>query len=150
MPSPVRYAVDLVRDPLVMRIDSFYNWIVLAGVVLPGLVGIAIWGAEFGNVDGFLLGAFWGGFVRIALGHHIIWAINSVCHTAGERSAITHDHSCNVWWLAVLSWGESWHHNHHLTATSASFKHAWWQLDIGWAVIQLAQRLGLASGVKRH
>lgn len=150
VPSPLRYAADLIRDPVVVRIDSLYGWIVASGVVLPGLAGVAIWGAEFGGFNGFLLGAYWGGWVRLAVGHHIVWAINSVCHTAEHRSAATGDHSVNVGWLSVLSWGESWHHNHHLAATSASFKHAWWQLDVGWVVIQLAARLGWATGVKRH
>ncbi len=146
VPTPVRYAADLMRDPLVARIDRHYNWVVLSGIVVPGLAGIAIWGG-FG---GFLIGAYWGGVVRLALGHHIIWAINSVCHFAGQRPHDTGDHSTNVWWLSLLSFGESWHNNHHQAPTSASFNHRWWQIDIGWAFIRLAGCLGLASKVKRH
>ena len=52
--------------------------------------------------------------------------------------------------LSVLSFGESWHNNHHHAPTSASFKHRWWQIDMAWAFIRLAARVGLASGVKRH
>ena len=146
VPSPIRYATDLIRDPLVARIDGLYNWIVLSGIVVPGLVGVAIWGGW----GGFLIGAYWGGFVRLAVGHHIIWAINSVCHFAGQRPYDSGDHSTNVWWLSVLSFGESWHNNHHRSPTSASFKHRWWQSDIGWTFIQLAVRLGFASNIKRH
>lgn len=146
VPSPMRYAADLIRDPLVVRIDGLYNWIVLSGIVLPGLAGVAVWGGW----GGFLIGAYWGGFVRLALGHHIIWAINSVCHFTGQCPHVTGDHSANVWWLSVLSFGESWHNNHHIAPTSASFKHRWWQSDSGWAFIRLAGRLGLASNIKRH
>ena len=146
VPSPTRYAADLIRDPLIVRVDRLYNWIVLSGIALPGFVGVAIWGGW----SGFLVGAYWGGIVRIAVGHHIIWAINSVCHFAGHRPHETGDRSANVWWLGVLSFGESWHNNHHQAPTSASFKHHWWQLDIGWTSIQLAGRLGWASNIKEH
>ena len=146
VPSPIRYAADLIRDPLVVRIDRLYNWIVLSGIALPGLAGLAIWGGW----SGFLMGAYWGGIVRIAVGHHIIWAINSVCHFTGPRPHDTGDCSTNVWWLGVVSFGESWHNNHHQAPTSASFKHLWWQIDFGWVFIQLADRLGWASKVKRH
>ena len=146
VPSPIRYAADLIRDPLVVRVDRLYNWIVFSGVALPGAMGVVIWGGW----GGFLIGAYWGGIVRIAVGHHIIWAINSVCHFAGQRPHDTGDHSANVWWLSWLSFGESWHNNHHQAPTSASFQHRWWQVDIGWAFIQLAGRLGWASKAKLH
>ena len=146
VPSPIRYAADLIRDPLVACVDRFYNWIVLGGIALPGLAGLAVWGGW----SGFLMGAYWGGIVRLALGHHIIWAINSVCHFTGQRPYDTGDYSANVWWLSVLSFGESWHNNHHQAPTSASFQHSWWQLDIGWAFIQLAGRFGWAAKVKLH
>ena len=149
VPSPVRYAADLMRDPLIVRIDSYYWWIVASGVVLPGLAGVLIW-SDAPLWAGFLTGAFWGGFFRIAVGHHIIWAINSVCHFAGQRLHDTGDHSANVWWLSVLSFGESWHNNHHHAPTSASFQHRWWQIDMGWSFIRAAERLGLALNVKRH
>lgn len=146
VPSPIRYAADLIRDSLVVRIDGLYCWIVLSGIVLPGLAGLVIWG----GVGGFLIGAYWGGFVRLAVGHQIIWAINSVCHLVGQRPHETGDHSANVWWLSVLSFGESWHNNHHHSPTSASFKRRWWQSDIGWTFIRLVCRLGLVSKVKLH
>jgi stearoyl-CoA desaturase (Delta-9 desaturase) len=143
VPSPIRYAADLIRDPLVVRIDRFYNWIVLSGIALPGLAGIAIWG----GFNGFLIGAYWGG---LAFGHHIIWAINSLCHFSGNRPYDTGDQSSNVGWLSILSFGESWHNNHHQYPTSARFKHHWWQSDSGWAFIRLAKRLNFASSVKQH
>lgn len=149
VPSPIRYAADLMRDPLIVRIDSHYWWIVASGVVLPGLAGVLIW-SDAPLWEGFLNGSFWGGFFRIALGHHIIWAINSACHFSGQRPYDTGDYSTNVPWLSVLSFGESWHNNHHQAPTCASFKHRWWQSDMGWAFIQLAGRLGLASNIKRH
>jgi stearoyl-CoA desaturase (Delta-9 desaturase) len=146
VPSPVRYAADLMRDPLIVRIDRNYWWSVAAGVVVPGLVGIWMWDGW----SGFWAGAFWGGFLRIALGHHIIWAINSVCHFSGQRPYDTDDQSRNVPWLAILSFGESWHNNHHQAPTSASFKHRWWQSDFGLGFIRWVELLGLISDVKQH
>lgn len=146
VPSPVRYAAELMRDPLIVRIDSYYWWIVASGVVLPGLAGVVLWG----GASGFWIGAFWGGVFRMALGHHIIWAINSVCHFAGQRPHDTGDHSANVWWLSVLSFGESWHNNHHQAPTSANFKHRWWQSDMGWAFIRLVEYLGWVSAVRQY
>lgn len=149
VPSPVRYAADLMRDPLIVRIDSYYWWIVASGVLLPGLAGVFIWN-QMPIWASFLSGAFWGGFFRIALGHHIIWAINSICHFSGQRPYSTNDHSTNAPWLAILSFGESWHNNHHQAPTSASFKHGWLQSDIGWSFIRLAARLGWVSDVKQY
>jgi stearoyl-CoA desaturase (delta-9 desaturase) len=146
VPSPSRYAVDLINDRLIARIDGLYSWFVMSGILIPGLAGIAIWG----GFNGFLIGAYWGGFLRMAIGHQIIWSINSICHFSGQSPYDTGDHSRNVGWLSILSFGESWHNNHHFYPTSAMFKHRWWQIDLGWAFICLVARLKLASNVKRH
>ena len=87
----------------------------LAGFVLPFLLGWAIGGTL---ADG-LTGALWGGAVRIFLLHHVTWSINSVCHFFGTRRFAVDDHSTNVFWLSLLSFGESWHHNHHAFPRSA-------------------------------
>ena len=78
---------------------------------------------------GAVTGALWGGAVRIFLLHHVTWSINSVCHFFGSRRFDVDDHSTNVFWLAPLSFGESWHHNHHAFPRSAMHGLRWWEVD---------------------
>ena len=141
---PSRYSADLIRDPRVAWVDRHYWWIVAAGIVIPGLVGVGIGG----GYEGFVLGAYWGGIARIALGHNVIWSINSVCHATGRRPYETEDKSRNVSLLSLVSFGESWHNNHHEAPTRAKFAHHWWQPDIGWMLIKTLSALGLATNVK--
>lgn len=82
--------------------------------------------------------------LRIALGHHIIWAINSWCHLSGTRGHDTAGGSSNVAWLALLSWGESWHNNHHAGPAQARFGQGWRQPDVGWWLVRLFVALGWA------
>ena len=67
--------------------------------------------------------------MRIFLLHHVTWSINSVCHFFGSRRFEVEDHSTNVFWLAPLSFGESWHHNHHAFPRSAMHGLRWWEVD---------------------
>ena len=73
-----------------------------------------------GSYTGALTGLLWGGLVRVFLLHHVTWSINSVCHFFGRRRFATEDKSTNVWWLALPSFGEAWHHNHHAFPRSAT------------------------------
>ncbi len=140
VPKPTRYSRELLVDALVRRLCRAYPACVALGLLLPAAVAMA-W---LGGWQGALFGAYWGGVVRIALGHHVIWSINSICHLFGRRPSATGDHSGNVGWLALLSFGESWHNNHHDQPTSARFGRGWRQPDIGWAVVKLAIWLGWA------
>jgi stearoyl-CoA desaturase (delta-9 desaturase) len=144
VPMPSRYSADLIRDSAIAWVDRKYWWLVAAGIIVPGILGIAI----AGGLEGFVLGAYWGGVVRIALGHNVIWSINSLCHCIGRRPHDTPDHSRNFSLLSILSFGESWHNNHHVAPTRAKFAHHWWQFDIGWMVIRMMRALGMASNVK--
>lgn len=144
VPMPSRYSADLIRDPAIAWVERRYWWLVGLGVAIPATIGIAI----HGGLDGLVLGAYWGGMVRIALGHHVIWSINSLCHAVGRRPYETADRSRNVSLLSILSFGESWHNNHHESPTSAKFAHHWWQVDIGWAIISVMRALRMASNVK--
>ena len=78
---------------------------------------------------GALTGLIWGGFVRIFLQHHVTWSVNSVCHFFGKRRFDIEDQSTNVFWLAIPSFGESWHHNHHAFPRSAAHGLKWWEID---------------------
>ncbi len=87
--------------------------------------------------------------MRIFFVHHVTWSINSVCHFFGRRRFETEDESTNVFWLAIPSLGESWHHNHHAFPRAAQQGLRWWEIDLSAAVITLLERLGLAWNVVR-
>jgi stearoyl-CoA desaturase (delta-9 desaturase) len=120
----------------------FPLWVLL-GLLIPAGLGYAI----EGTLAAALTGALWGGMVRIFLLHHVTWSINSVCHFFGTRRFEVDDHSTNVFWLAPLSFGESWHHNHHAFPRSAMHGLRWWEVDLGGLVIRAMKRLGLAWNV---
>jgi stearoyl-CoA desaturase (delta-9 desaturase) len=87
--------------------------------------------------------------VRIFLVHHITWSINSICHFFGRRRFETDDESTNVFWLALPSLGEAWHHNHHAFPQSAFHGLRWYEFDpSGWLILAMA-RVGLAWDVIR-
>jgi stearoyl-CoA desaturase (Delta-9 desaturase) len=140
-----KYARELVEDPGMRVINRRFPLIVLASLVLPALLGLALTGA----LRGALTGVIWGGFARIFLQHHITWSVNSICHFFGHRRFDVEDHSTNVFWLALPSLGESWHHNHHAFPRSAAHGLRWWELDPSAALIALMRRLGLAWNVVR-
>lgn len=146
VPLPSRYVPDLLADAPLMRLARAYPACVLAGLLLPALMG-AVW---TGDLHGAAVGLYWGGLVRLVVEHQTIWAINSVCHRFGRRDHATPDESRNNAWLALLSFGESWHNNHHHAPTSARFAHSAWQLDPGWWIIRVLQALGAATRVRRH
>jgi stearoyl-CoA desaturase (Delta-9 desaturase) len=140
-----KYARELVEDPGMRLINRRFPLIVLASLALPALLGLAL----TGELRGALTGLIWGGFARIFLQHHITWSVNSICHFFGRRRFDVEDHSTNVFWLALPSLGESWHHNHHAFPRSAAHGLRWWELDASAALIALMRRLGLAWNVVR-
>jgi stearoyl-CoA desaturase (delta-9 desaturase) len=141
--EPTRYARDLVRDSGMRRISASFFGLVALGLFIPALAGFAI----TGTARGALIAFTWGGLVRLFLGYHIVFSINSVCHYFGRRRFYTEDESRNVFWLAIPSLGESWHHNHHAFPTSARHGLAWWEIDITGLLIIGLKRLGLVWNV---
>ena len=124
----------------------FWMWLVLS-LVVPAAIGYAI----SGTWQGALTALLWGGAIRIFLLHHVTFSINSVCHFWGRRRFKTPDHSRNVWLMSLISFGESWHNNHHAFPSSAfhgmrRFEAA---LDPGGWVITGLEKLGLAWKVVR-
>ena len=99
--------------------------LVLLSLALPALAGYVV----SGTIAGAATGLLWGGLVRIFFVHHVTWSVNSVCHFLGSRRFDTDDHSTNVFWLALPSLGESWHHNHHAFPRSAVHGLKRWELD---------------------
>jgi stearoyl-CoA desaturase (Delta-9 desaturase) len=140
-----RYARDLAEDRGMRLVDrAFLGWVAL-GLALPAAVGWLVTGSWTGALTGLL----WGGLVRVFLLHHVTWSINSVCHFFGRRRFATDDHSTNVWWLALPSMGEAWHHNHHAFPRSAVHGLRRVELDPSGWVIAALERLGLAWDVVR-
>jgi len=139
-----RFAKDLLEDNGMRKINRNFPWIVLAGLLIPALLGFVLTG---GDPMGALTGFLWGGLVRIFLVHHITWSINSVCHYFGRRRFDLEDQSTNVFWLALPSLGESWHHNHHAFPRSANHGLRWWEIDISGLIIRGMEKAGLAYNV---
>jgi stearoyl-CoA desaturase (delta-9 desaturase) len=143
--SVERWAPDLLKDPVMRRIDRLFPVLAVVTLVLPAVLGFAFTGTLWGAITAFL----WGGLARVFLLHHMTWSVNSICHYFGKRPFETTDKSTNNWPLALLSFGESWHNNHHAFPTSAIHGLGRWQLDMSGFVIRTLERLGLARDVKR-
>jgi sn-1 stearoyl-lipid 9-desaturase len=90
----------------------------------------------------------WGIFVRIVVVFHCTWLTNSATHRFGYRTYESNDCSTNCWWVALVTYGEGWHNNHHAYPCSARHGMQWWEIDLTWISIQSLQILGLASKVK--
>jgi stearoyl-CoA desaturase (Delta-9 desaturase) len=141
-----RYAPELYEDPAMRRIGRRFPLLVLASLLVPTLAGFVLHGF---TLSGALRGYVWGGLVRIFFVHHVTWSVNSVCHFFGSRRFDIEDRSTNVGWLAVLSLGESWHHNHHAFPRSAYHGLRWWEIDLSGLIISGMERVGLAWNVVR-
>jgi stearoyl-CoA desaturase (delta-9 desaturase) len=139
-----QYAPDLIKDLDVWRISRAFPQLVAVSLLLPPLVG----GLLSMSWQGALSAFFWAGLVRIGLLHHVTWSINSICHAMGKKPFRTRDRSGNVWWLAILSFGESWHNLHHADPTCARHGVLRGQIDISARVIWLLERFGWAYDVR--
>ena len=90
----------------------------------------------------------WGVFLRVVVGWHTTWFVNSLAHIYGGRPHETGDLSTNNWFVAILTFGEGWHNNHHAFPTSARHGLKWYQFDMNWITIRILEKLGLATNVK--
>jgi stearoyl-CoA desaturase (delta-9 desaturase) len=143
--SRARYAPDLLADSTIRFVDRTFVLWALAGLALPFGLGVAIGGTVAAGLTGLL----WGGVVRLFVLHHMTYSINSICHVFGRRRFATEDESRNVFWLALPTFGESWHNNHHAFPTSARHGLGRRQLDPSAAVIRVLESCGLAWDVVR-
>lgn len=129
-----RYAPDLVRDPFYLWLDKYF-------LLLQIPVGVGL----------YLLGGWsyviWGMCVRSVFLWHSTWFINSVTHMWGYRTFETNDNSRNLWWAAIVTYGEGWHNNHHAYPNVAKAGWRWWEVDVTWWAIQVLRALGLATKV---
>ena len=130
-----RYVPDLAKD-------KFHVWITEFHFVPTLILGIGLFAA--GGLP-FLL---WGIFLRIVVGLHATWLVNSATHLWGRRRFETRDDSRNSWWVALLTFGEGWHNNHHAHPTSARHGLAWYEIDHSWILISIFKFFGIAKSVK--
>lgn len=138
------YAPDIAANKDLRRLSRYFPVVVLTTLLLPALVGGLITWSWAGALTAF----FWAGLVRVALVHHVTWSINSICHVFGTRPFVSRDRSSNVAWLAIPSFGESWHNLHHADPTSARHGVLRGQIDLSAEVIRGLERMGLARDVR--
>ena len=99
VPKPKRYTPDLMADPVAIWSSRVYPYALIAGIAIPAALGATLQN----ELHGLMHGAYWGGLVRIVVGHHLIWSVNSFGHALGHRSYNTADHSRNVAWLSFAA-----------------------------------------------
>ena len=130
-----KYAPDLAKHRFYIWLND-YHWIapVLLGVVLLAMGGLPLF--------------LWGGCLRTVVGLHGTWMINSATHIWGTRRFATRDDSRNSWWIALFTFGEGWHNNHHAHPSSARHGLAWYEFDQSWITIKLLKWLGVARSIK--
>lgn len=139
-----KYAPDLLADRDIQRVDKAFPFLVGASMLAPAIIG-GLWSMSW---TGALTAFFWASLVRVSLLHHVTWSINSICHAMGERPFRSRDRSGNVWWLAVLSMGESWHNLHHADPTCARHGVERGQVDSSARIIWALEKLGWAHDVR--
>jgi stearoyl-CoA desaturase (delta-9 desaturase) len=142
--SARRWAPDLVKDPVMRKIDKLFPLWTLLSFGLPAAIGFAFTGTMGGALSAFI----WGSLARIFFLHHVTWSVNSICHFYGKRPYETTDYSTNNWLLAIVSFGESWHNNHHAFPTAAVHGIQKGQIDLTGGTIRLLQKLRLVRDVK--
>jgi stearoyl-CoA desaturase (Delta-9 desaturase) len=139
-----RFAPDLLADRDIAAVDRQFVLLTVVSLGVPALLGGLLSWSWWGALTAFL----WGGLVRVGLLHHVTWSINSICHMAGRRPFGTRDRSANVWWLAVLSFGESWHNLHHADPTCARHGVKRGQIDMSARLIWLFEKFGWVHSVR--
>ena len=142
--SAARYAPDLLQDRDIQRIDRLFPVLAVGSLAVPFGIGYAL----SGSLAGALAALLWAGLVRMALLHHVTWSVNSLCHTFGRRSDDTADRSTNLWPLAVVALGDSWHNVHHAHPAWARHGARRGMLDPSAWIIRRFEQFGWASRVR--
>ena len=142
--SEQKFCPDWLADSDISSISRWFPSLVAASLLAPALIG-GLWSMSWpGAVTAF----FWASLIRVAFLHHVTWSINSICHTFGKEEFEVRDKSRNVSWLAILSFGESWHNLHHADPTCARHGVLKGQVDIAARAIWLAEKAGWAYDVR--
>ena len=122
--------------------DPVHRWIERYHIIFPILLFVGLY--ALGGMSWLV----WGGFVRTIFVLHSTWLVNSASHVWGYRSHPTRDSSTNLWWVALLTYGEGWHNNHHAFQTSARHGLGWWEVDMTYLAIKLLSLIGLAGNIQ--
>ncbi len=130
-----RYVPDLLKDKGQVLISRFYYMPIIISAAL--LFAIGGWPM-----------VIWGVFARVVVGWHTTWFVNSLSHIYGKRPHETNDDSTNNWFVALLTFGEGWHNNHHAFPTSARHGMKWYQFDMNWVAIRALEKIGWAKQVR--
>ena len=146
-PTPIdRYAPDLLADPAMRAVSNAFPALAVLSLAVPFGLGWAIGGTAYAALTALL----WAGLVRVTLLQHVTWSVNSLCHMLGNRPFTTRqfDRATNLWPLALLSFGESWHNLHHSDPTCARHGVDRFQVDLSAEVIKIFERAGWARNVR--
>jgi stearoyl-CoA desaturase (delta-9 desaturase) len=142
--SQEKFCPDWLADSDIRRISRWFPELIAVSFLAPALIG-GLWAWSW---QGALTAFFWASLVRVAFLHHVTWSINSICHTFGKEEFEVRDKSRNVNWLAILSFGESWHNLHHADPTCARHGALKGQIDIAARLIWAAEKLGWVRDVR--
>jgi stearoyl-CoA desaturase (Delta-9 desaturase) len=142
--SQQKFCPDLLADKKIARISRLFPVWVAVSLLAPALIG-GLWAWSW---QGALTAFFWATLVRVAFLHHVTWSINSICHTFGKEEFEVRDKSRNVNWLAILSFGESWHNLHHSDPTCARHGALRGQIDTAARLIWFCEKLGWVYDVR--
>jgi fatty-acid desaturase len=130
-----KYAPDLAKHKFYIWLNN-WHWVPMVAL---GIILLAIGGWPL---------MFWGIFLRVVVGLHATWLVNSATHMWGNRRFSTKDDSRNNWWVALMTFGEGWHNNHHAHPTSARHGLAWYEFDISWITLTMLKSFGIAKEVR--
>jgi stearoyl-CoA desaturase (Delta-9 desaturase) len=134
-PLMSKYAPDLVKDRFYVWLD-YFHWV---PIIVLGILLFALGGVSF---------VLWGICLRVVVGLHSTWLVNSATHMWGSRRFDTRDDSRNNWWIALITSGEGWHNNHHAHPTSARHGLAWYEFDLSWIQIRTLMFFRIAKSVR--
>ncbi len=138
-----RYIPELAANKMLQFFERTYPlWLWGSGMALLGF------GYLLSGWTGAIAMVVWGMCVRTTIAYHSTWFVNSATHLWGYRNYKTRDESRNLWWVAILSYGEGWHNNHHAHPSVAPAGHKWWEVDMTWWAIKLLRATGMAYDVR--
>jgi stearoyl-CoA desaturase (delta-9 desaturase) len=130
-----KYAPDLAKHKFYHVLNS-WHWVplVILSAILYAIGGLPL--------------VLWGSCLRVVVGLHSTWLVNSATHMWGGRRFGTRDDSRNNWWVALLTFGEGWHNNHHAHPVSIRHGLAWYEIDHSWILANIWQKMGLIWDLK--
>ena len=131
------YSRDIFTDPVL----AFYSnkWFLILAQIFLAIILFAIGGISF---------VLWGICLRLCICYHATWLVNSAAHSWGYKNYPSNDLAQNNWWVALVTWGEGWHNNHHVHQNSVRMGHKWWEIDISYYIIKIMHLFRIAKKLK--